>query len=245
MSRYQSTVSRAVKGNALAGLVLCGGPSRRMGRPKALLPWDGQTLVEVIVNRLRPLCQPIVIAASPEIVLPPFPHDIVVRDEVAYKGPLVGLAQAMAVIPADCTAVFVTACDLPFLQANIVQRLWNLYQTDCRKDACEAVVVREPEGRWQPFVGIYSREIEFKASHLRATGHRRMLDLLNALQVRPVETAELVDLDSDLLCLRNVNEWTAFQEAQQWAELMRSFPPDPSLRPAGDPVILPPETENR
>ena len=37
----------------LAALILCGGESRRMGRPKALLRIDGHTFIEHIIGALR------------------------------------------------------------------------------------------------------------------------------------------------------------------------------------------------
>ena len=37
-----------------AGIVLCGGRSQRMGRPKALLPWFGRSLIEHTVATLAP-----------------------------------------------------------------------------------------------------------------------------------------------------------------------------------------------
>jgi molybdopterin-guanine dinucleotide biosynthesis protein A len=47
---------------SLAGAVLCGGLSRRMGTEKALLRFDGVSLVERVVARLRMACEPVVIA---------------------------------------------------------------------------------------------------------------------------------------------------------------------------------------
>ena len=43
----------------LVGGILIGGGSRRMGRPKALLEWDGATFVERIAAALRagPCCR--------------------------------------------------------------------------------------------------------------------------------------------------------------------------------------------
>src|SRR3990172_9978011 len=37
----------------IAAILLAGGESRRMGRPKPLLPWDDRTLVEYQIEQLR------------------------------------------------------------------------------------------------------------------------------------------------------------------------------------------------
>ena len=41
-------------GGAVAGIVLAAGRSRRMGRPKQLLPLNGVTMIECVVTRIRP-----------------------------------------------------------------------------------------------------------------------------------------------------------------------------------------------
>ena len=38
----------------VAGILLAAGRSRRMGRPKQLLPWNGATMIESVASRIRP-----------------------------------------------------------------------------------------------------------------------------------------------------------------------------------------------
>src|SRR5215472_10050859 len=75
-----------------AGIVLCGGQSSRMGRPKAWLPFDGEPMLVRVVRRLGEAVGPLVVVAAPGQDVPPLPADVeVVRDEVAGRGPLQGL----------------------------------------------------------------------------------------------------------------------------------------------------------
>ena len=46
------------------GIVLCGGKSARMGRPKALLPWHGHTMIEHVISVLDEVVDEIVVVAS-------------------------------------------------------------------------------------------------------------------------------------------------------------------------------------
>ena len=73
-------------------VVLAGGRSSRMGRPKALLDWHGATAVEHVVGVAREGVEggPICVVRAPGQELPPLAA-IVVDDAVAYGGPLVAL----------------------------------------------------------------------------------------------------------------------------------------------------------
>ena len=73
----------------VGGVVLCGGQSSRMGRPKAWLPFGDELMLPRVVRLLSDAVSPIVVVAAPEQVVPPLPADVqVVRDEEKGRGPL-------------------------------------------------------------------------------------------------------------------------------------------------------------
>jgi molybdenum cofactor cytidylyltransferase len=47
--------------NSVGAIILSAGESRRMGTPKALLPFRGQTFLEGLVNRLQVHCDPVIV----------------------------------------------------------------------------------------------------------------------------------------------------------------------------------------
>src|SRR5687767_10615246 len=59
-----------------AGIILCGGKSSRMGRPKALLPFGPELMLERVVRILSAVVSPIVVVAAPEQDLPPLSDDV-------------------------------------------------------------------------------------------------------------------------------------------------------------------------
>jgi molybdopterin-guanine dinucleotide biosynthesis protein A len=89
----------------VAGIVLCGGQSSRMGRPKAWLPVAGELMLPRVVRLLSEIVSPIVVVAAPEQELPPLPPDvIVVNDPVPGRGPLQGLATGLAALATNTGA---------------------------------------------------------------------------------------------------------------------------------------------
>ena len=102
---------------SLAGVVLAGGASLRMGRDKATMPVpaalrgskDGSeppiTMVEQVVGVLRQRCQPIFVVAAPGQSLPELPARVV-RDDVRGVGPLLATGRGLsAAAEAGATAV--------------------------------------------------------------------------------------------------------------------------------------------
>src|SRR5262245_6119048 len=110
------------------GIVLCGGQSKRMGRPKAWLPFAGETMLPRVVRLLGEAVNPLVVVAAPEQELPPLPREVaVVRDEEKGRGPLQGLAAGLAGLRGRwAEAAYLSSCDVPFLRPAFVRRLIDL-----------------------------------------------------------------------------------------------------------------------
>ncbi|NNL84392.1 MAG: NTP transferase domain-containing protein, partial [Myxococcales bacterium] len=61
-----------------AGVVLCGGLSSRMGRPKALLSWCGRPLVRHMLDILREAVDAVYVVSSESLALPELDATVVV-----------------------------------------------------------------------------------------------------------------------------------------------------------------------
>ena len=69
-----------------------------MGRPKALLPFDGEPLIAHVLRSLKKLFAETVVVAAPEQELPALPA-VLVRDDVAYQGPVSGIYHGLKLRP--------------------------------------------------------------------------------------------------------------------------------------------------
>lgn len=112
--------------NAIMGLILAGGLSRRMGGgDKGLSLLGGQTILERIVKRMRPQVEMLILNANGDqarlagLGLPILPDTL-----PDFPGPLAGvLAGLDHAAQAGFAQMMVVPCDAPFLPANLVARL--------------------------------------------------------------------------------------------------------------------------
>lgn len=106
----------------LYGLVLAGGRSTRMHRDKAALAYHGRSQLAETFERLGTVATRVFVSVRADQVTEPlrsaFPQ-IVDRQE--FGGPLAGILSAQATHPD--AAWIVVACDLPFLDARVLQHL--------------------------------------------------------------------------------------------------------------------------
>nr|NIP96958.1 NTP transferase domain-containing protein [Akkermansiaceae bacterium] len=74
-----------------AAIILCGGRSSRMGRPKAWLPWRGRPMVVHMSEVLGGAVDEVWVVSSPQLALPEM-NARVLQDKEPHLGPLAGIA---------------------------------------------------------------------------------------------------------------------------------------------------------
>jgi molybdopterin-guanine dinucleotide biosynthesis protein A len=183
----------------VAGIVLCGGQSKRMGQPKAWLPFGGELVLPRVVRLLSEVVAPIVVVAAGEQDVPPLPADVVVvRDEEKDRGPLQGLAAGLAALTGRAEAAYLSSCDVPFLRPAFVCRLIELMGE-------HAICVPRVEDHHHPLAAVYRLDVADVVARLLAENRLRPFFLFDAVPTRVVEADELADLDPTFQTLRNLN----------------------------------------
>src|SRR5262245_64205843 len=105
----------------VGGIVLCGGQSSRMGRPKAWLPFGPETMLGRVVRLLGEVVSPIVVVAAPGQDVPAVPADVlIVRDPERGRGPLEGLAAGLAALRERVDAAYASSWDVAFVPPAFV-----------------------------------------------------------------------------------------------------------------------------
>jgi molybdenum cofactor cytidylyltransferase len=133
----------------IAAVILSAGESSRMGRPKALLPIDGQTFIERIVAALQQsgLARIIVVlgfkAEEMRQEINPLPVEIVVNPD--YKlGQLSSLQTAIRYLESDqsCDGMMVHLVDHPYIDPKLVREMLRRFN-----EAKNSIVVPCHQGK--------------------------------------------------------------------------------------------------
>ena len=107
---------------AAAGIVLAGGRSTRMGRPKAALEWHGSTLLRRVAGIVaRAVDGPVIVVRAPGQALPPLPDGVELADDAREgRGPLQGLAAGLEAVGDRADRAYVSSTDVPLLHPAFV-----------------------------------------------------------------------------------------------------------------------------
>lgn len=197
----------------LAGIVLCGGKSSRMGQPKAWLPFGPEVMLQRVVRILQQVVSPVVVVAAPGQELPRLPADVgIVRDAKEYEGPLRGLAGGLAAIQGHAEAAYLSACDVPFLRPEFISRMDELRGNH---DVCVPYV----SGFHHPLAAVYQTNVVLTVEALLSEQRFRPTFLFEKVRTRLVLPEELTEVDPTLVSLRNVNTPEEYGMALEEANL--------------------------
>ncbi len=125
----------------IAGIILAAGASSRMGSPKALLDYRGETFIERLVRVLSLVCHPVTVVLgyhaaairtcigdAASVVINPAPE----------RGQLSSLQTALAALPPDAEGFLFTPVDSPAVEIETVERLAAEFR---RRDPATLLVI--------------------------------------------------------------------------------------------------------
>ncbi len=187
-------------------IILAGGDSKRLGRPKALLDFNGRTLISLMVGRLEKLFSEItVVTDRPELYsdLPvQLTGDLMKKEE---KSPLRGIHAGLSF--SSHPFQFVAACDMPFLNLELIQYMARF------APFYDAVVPHVGEGYYQPLHAFYKRSCIDIIERQVNRGRFKVSEFYSHLEIRFITLPEITRFDPDQQSFININTWEDYEKA--------------------------------
>jgi len=170
----------------VTGAILIGGHSRRLGRDKVLLPYEGKPLVVHLHGLLAGLFPTVFLVGHSRTELVNLGLTCI-PDVIADMGVLGGIYTAL--VSAATPHVFVTGADMPFLTTPLISRILD------QRHSADAVIPKGPRGL-EPLCAVYSTAC---AGALRQNLERDRLKITTALEGLKIlsPTVNLADGDQD------------------------------------------------
>jgi molybdopterin-guanine dinucleotide biosynthesis protein A len=167
-----------------------------MGADKAVVDFCGTRMIDRVTQALGAVAHPVVVVARTRADVDGVPATVL-EDERPYEGPLPALVAGLRATGAERNVA--VACDMPFLNAALLQRLGELVHEDV--DA----VVPIASGHPQPLHAAYGDCAIEPLLSMIAAGERSLKGALERLRVRWVPEIEWKALDPDGRSFLNVN----------------------------------------
>ena len=198
--------------DSIAGFILTGGQSRRMGTDKSQLMLGGQSFVERIAGQLSAATAAVTVvgddraASQTRISLP------TISDVYPEWGALGGVHAALSACSASWALI--VACDFPFVTRGLFARLISF------RESWDAVAPIQGDGIPQPLCALYRVEpcLE-RAERLINSGERKPIALLQSVETRWISFVELSSLEGADNFFDNINTPEDYARASEKGRL--------------------------
>ncbi|MFZ3123149.1 MAG: molybdenum cofactor guanylyltransferase [Thermodesulfovibrionales bacterium] len=209
---------------AMTGTILAGGENRRIPLLKGHIEINGKKIIDSSVNLMRNLFGRAVISTNtPELYF--YCGVPMIGDIISQRGPLTGIFSVLSNIKDD--AIFVVACDMPFLNDQLMKYMVERFNTELRTQKSNPptppfskggrggitrstqqkwdAVIPVFEGKPQPLFGIYSKNILGIIEKRLNKGLKRLKDLLTEINVLYIKEEEVRQIDPEGRSFLNIN----------------------------------------
>lgn len=190
----------------LSAAVLAGGKSLRMGQNKAFLPLvdGGPPMLAIVLSRLKAVAEEVLVVAENQPRYAPFGARVV-PDLHPEIGALGGIHAAVS--QAAHEHCLVVACDMPFLDAGLLERM-------AREPRDYDVLVPRIPGQsrqggeglvYQTLHAIYSKRCLPAIEARIGGGNRQVISFFEDVGVRTIGLADVLTWDPTLATFFNAN----------------------------------------
>ena len=184
----------------VTGVILAGGRGVRMaGRDKGLINYQGQPLIEYLLEAFTPQVDEILISANRNLEkYRQYGHSVLADQRSDFQGPLAGIEAGLT--HAKHNLVVFTPCDAPFMSTDYVSRLRDVLENKNSRACYASVADRE-----HPTHLLLNRECTKSLSSYLESGQRKVRNWLRLIEAEEVDFSDIpesfinINLSSDLV----------------------------------------------
>lgn len=215
------TTSTMPTATDLPAVIIAGGLSSRMGRNKSALPMGAQSMIERIIERLRPQVSHIAVNTNsvPPLLLP---EDVsAFPDSVAGRlGPLAGVLSALrhtSLAHLGKEAVITVPTDTPFFPLDLVSRLASA------RTRPDEIAIAHTNGTMHPIFGLWPVTIaDDLEDFLLSDDKRRVRSFIIRHPMVAVEFPMIETRAGPFDLFYNINTPADHAEAERWLALLEA-----------------------
>lgn len=202
-------MEKAMRVGPISALILAGGRSTRLGRNKAFLKANGQSLIERIIDRLAQVSEEIIIVTND---VDQYEHleATVVADVYPGKAALGGIYSGLQA--ASNSHSVVVGCDMPFLNVSLLRYMQSF------APAHDVVIPRLAQYT-EALHAIYAKSCLPHIDRQLQAGDLQITGLFPAVRVGYVEQEVIEIFDPDHLSFFNINSQADLEKAREiWSK---------------------------
>jgi len=192
-------------------IVLAGGKGLRLGRYKASVEFNGDSLIQRVVSRLSTLGGEVVIVIAVGQKLPKLnacPEPRIVTDVHPGRGALVGIYTGL--LNSRSHYNLVVACDMPLLNRKLLDYMIK------EADGFDVTIPRLGN-MLEPLHAVYSKNCIQPIERLLDEDSLKIDRLLDLVKVRYIERVEIEGFDQQHLSFFNINTMEDLDKARRLA----------------------------
>ncbi len=182
----------------LTGIVIAGGKSKRMGKDKLSMQFNGQSLIQQAVNLLEKYSVKTFVSANKSQINSNY---AIINDDFADIGPIAGIYAGLK--QAKTQKILIIPVDMPLLNEELISYLIN------EMDSEASINVFKSSNNTQMLIGIYDKMLMPIIENQIKEKQYKLLDLLD------LSSSKLIDGQQFDALFTNTNtpkEWQIFIE---------------------------------
>ena len=180
----------------LTGIILAGGKSSRFnGELKSFIKINGVAIIDTQMKLFKNLFDEVIIVTSDSVPYLKY-NAIIVNDIIKNKGPLGGIYTALYYMKSD--SCFVAACDMPFLNENLIRYMMENVGRDW-------IYTIKRDDRFEPLHTIYNKRCIKTVKEMLLSDNLKVSPLFSELKAKVAPIEEVRRIDPDLKSLKNIN----------------------------------------